>query len=98
MDDDILHRRMNKKFALYQICENILSSVKARIRFAMSCSVHEIKFSFCTVNTYGCPILTFNDNNKVKEYVIKKLTEQGFRVYDVYYLQDGIEWSIVIRW
>ena len=98
MNDDMLHRRTNKKFALYQICENILLSIKARIRLAMSCSIREIEFSFHTVNTYGCPILTFKDNSRVKEYVTKKLTEQGFRVYDMYNLEDGIEWSIVIRW
>ena len=97
--DDIQNKKRSKKYRLFYICQRVLACIDAKIRFAMSCcSIKYIFYNFRTLNTHGCPLLSFQKITKIKEYIIKKLQEQGFKVQNVIEPENGIEWSIVVCW
>ena len=97
--EDIQHKKRSKKYRLFYICQRVLTCIDAKIRFAMSCcSIKYIFYNFRTINTHGCPILSFRKIIKMKEYIVKKLKEQGFKVKTVLEPENGIEWSILVSW
>ena len=97
--DDILNRKRSKKYRLFYICQRILTCIYAKVRMAMSCSnIKHIFYNFRTLNTHGCPMLSLRKSTKMKEYVLRKLTEQGFKAKTVFDVENGIEWRIIIRW
>ena len=90
--------KRNKKYRLYYICERLLTCIHAKIRIAISCSIKSVNYTFRTLNTHGCPVLSSKSYMKIKNYVIKKLTEDGFKVKNVGNLQHGSEWAIKVIW
>ena len=97
--DDILKRRRSKKYRLYHICQRVLTCIHAKVRMAMTCcSIKYVFYNFRTLNTHGCPMLSFRRSMKMKEYILKQLTQQGFNAKTVFDTNNGIEWRIVVCW
>ena len=90
--------KRNKKYRLYYICKRLLACIHAKIRIATSCSIRSIDYTFRTLNTHGCPMLSYKRYMKIQKYVTKQLTDDGFHVSNVSDLTNGSEWKIKIKW
>jgi hypothetical protein len=99
--EDVRRFQRQRRYQTYQICDRIIKCVQAKIRMAMSCSVHRVTYAFRLINFHSCPMLTFKRAQKIKRYVERQLKKEGFNVLDVTTCTENesdILWTLCISW
>ena len=97
--DYVKKREEKKEHNLIHIADRILNCIHAKIDMTMSISNKRYTdYTFRVVNTHGCPILSIENNDKIKNKVLEKLRDEGFQVETTTFPNKGIEWYILISW
>lgn len=90
--------RQQKRYRIYQICKRILESIRAKVRIALSCSVREVVYTYRVVNMHGCPMISHKRSAKMKNFVVRKLRAEGFKIRELQSIASDTSWTITVSW
>ena len=95
----IQHRNNNCHRNLEEIVNRVINCIHSKIEMTISISKRKCTYyTYYAVNTQGSPILSNEHNNKIKQMVFEKLTNEGFEVKYKKNITNGIQWAIIISW
>ena len=76
----LTHNRNSRKKDMYK---DGVKRIRTKISFFAENNINYLQYKFFEMNYFGYPILNDIEKLKMKNYVVKKLTKEGFAVYDI---------------